>query len=980
MQINHCVNCENQIETYPCPHCGFDAASYRQPEYALPCNTVLHGRYLTGKVLGQGGFGITYVGWDLVLQCKCAIKEYYPNGQAVRKSTIGLELCWSDGVQAENLRKTGMESFLKEARKMNKADHIPQVVRVRDTFIENETAYIVMDFVEGRTLKDRLEKGGVLSWEEAKTIFFPVISAMEQVHQVGIIHRDLSPDNLMLLPDGSVKILDLGAAKDLSANNGLSSMQVAKNGFSPIEQYTQRGGTGSWSDVYSLAATMYISITGVLPLSAVDRVTDDTLAWDLPGLLALPKAVRHALQKAMTVLPADRTRSMGEFLSQLRQSTPAPVRHSEPKPKSSRKRIPLLAAAGVAVVVLCSALSVGTWAWKDASMQAMEPEENAPVIPETEEAVEDTTENWETYEVPAPITPKLSSSDNKSWVNGGTFSYSMLLLPNGEVRFDGHPSGYVDPLPYWTDIRDIAAGYPHAVALRNDGTVVTLRRDSTETLGADDLGECDVGDWKEITTIAAGDYFTVGVTKEGRLKYAGDSELYTSCFETACREWSGIASVSPSRTGLIGLKRDGTVVWTGAADDPGYTAVKEWKDITAVDCGNSHAVGLTRDGRVLAAGLADATDGQCDVSDWKNITAIAAGDNYTVGLTEDGHVLAVGNNESGQCDVSDWEDIIAIDVQYKTTYGLRKDNIVLEAGPCDEGAHIFEQIAIASPVPAVPEHPYVTDFSADYSFAMAATSEGDVLMNGYVYLIEEDPPEIYADQLPKWDDVKAVAADSSHAAVLKKDGTVEVIGPNQRGECDVENWRNIVAIDYDSCTVGVTADGHLVYAGDPVSSIKDACNSWSDIVDISLRGFNILGLKRDGTVVWSEERQQPGLENWQDISQIACGHNFAVGLTRDGHVMAVHKYDDYGASAVEGWENIKAVAAGYSHTIAMTEDGHVLAVGDNSNGQCNVEDWVDIVAIAAGDYSTFGLKADGTILATGMNARKPNRFATWPIP
>ena len=171
---------------------------------------------------------------------------------------------------------------------------------------------------------------------------------MGQVHQMGLIHRDLSPDNLMIQPDGQVKILDLGAAKDLNLNTGKSSMQVAKNGFSPLEQYLQSGTTGSWSDVYSLAATMYYTIAGKVPPSALDRMGDDTIRWDLPALQALPNCVLAALKHAMAVRPNDRTQTMEDFLKEL---------------QGSRKRvnwkkllIPAAAAALVAVTVAAGIL------------------------------------------------------------------------------------------------------------------------------------------------------------------------------------------------------------------------------------------------------------------------------------------------------------------------------------------------------------------------------------------------------------------------------------------------------------------------------------------------------------------------------------------------------------------------------------------------------------------------------------------------
>ena len=222
-----------EITAFPCPHCGYTPGSLG-PDYALRPGSILYGKFLVGRILGQGGFGITYIGWDLMLERKVAIKEYYPSGQVVRQPGASV-LQWYGTEQARSARDSGKEMFLKEARKMNKVRKIPQVVRVLDLFQENDTAYIVMDFIEGETLTRRLKKTGPLSWQQMQEIFLPVIQAMEEVHKAGLIHRDLSPDNLMLLPEVGVQILDLGAAKDLSLNSGASSMQVAKGGFSPLE-------------------------------------------------------------------------------------------------------------------------------------------------------------------------------------------------------------------------------------------------------------------------------------------------------------------------------------------------------------------------------------------------------------------------------------------------------------------------------------------------------------------------------------------------------------------------------------------------------------------------------------------------------------------------------------------------------------------------------------------------------------------------
>ena len=303
MKLSKCPGCMEDFSHYPCPNCGYDPSNAKNTEYALSPETILAGKYLVGKVLGQGGFGITYIGWDIALERKVAIKEYYPSGH-VSRSPGTLQLTWYSSEPSQAARQDGMQIFLKEARKMVKVENIPGVVRVLDLFQENGTAYIIMEYVQGTTLKTYLQKNGPIPWEQAKQIFYPVISAMEQVHQAGLVHRDLSPDNLMLTPNGDVKILDLGAAKDLNLNSGASSMQVAKSGFSPLEQYVHRGSSGPWTDVYAMAATIYYAITGTLPPNAVDRLACDTLSWAEPKLKLLPAAVRDALQKALPYIQA----------------------------------------------------------------------------------------------------------------------------------------------------------------------------------------------------------------------------------------------------------------------------------------------------------------------------------------------------------------------------------------------------------------------------------------------------------------------------------------------------------------------------------------------------------------------------------------------------------------------------------------------------------------------------------------------------
>ena len=240
-----------------CPECGRPYGSVNTESFALKPGTILDGKYLVGEMLGQGGFGITYIGFDLLLEQKVAIKEYFPMSTGMVSRENRSTVVWSSAMVGKTGTQRGFDSFLKEARKMAKLGGIPNVVGVKSVFTQNETAYIVMDFIEGETLLKKLQREGPMDYGTCISLMTPIMQALAEVHKHGIIHRDISPDNLMLTPDGKVKILDLGAAKDLSVNNGASSMQVAKGGFSPFEQYTQRGSSGPWTDVY--ACLLYTS-------------------------------------------------------------------------------------------------------------------------------------------------------------------------------------------------------------------------------------------------------------------------------------------------------------------------------------------------------------------------------------------------------------------------------------------------------------------------------------------------------------------------------------------------------------------------------------------------------------------------------------------------------------------------------------------------------------------------------------------------
>ena len=337
-----------------CPECGRPYGSVNTESFALKPGTILDGKYLVGEMLGQGGFGITYIGFDLLLEQKVAIKEYFPMSTGMVSRENRSMVVWSTAMMGKTGTQKGFDSFLKEARKMAKLGGIPGVVGVKSVFIQNETAYIVMDFIEGETLLKKLQREGPMPFDTCLSLLTPIIQALAEVHEHGIIHRDISPDNIMVRPDGRLILLDLGAAKDLDIQgrdgNVQSSQMVAKQGFSPIEQYQRNASIGPWTDVYAMAATIYYCCTGILPPTAVDRIVDDTLTCQ-PLLtqaqfdvLAYCMSIRAENRpKNMTALLQMAVRPQGERAEPPRVApTPQP-----PTPVETVKALPKVSAAPV---------------------------------------------------------------------------------------------------------------------------------------------------------------------------------------------------------------------------------------------------------------------------------------------------------------------------------------------------------------------------------------------------------------------------------------------------------------------------------------------------------------------------------------------------------------------------------------------------------------------------------------------------------
>lgn len=280
--------------------------------YSLQRNTGLIGRYVIQEVLGQGGFGITYLGIDKLYGNKVAIKEYYPQKIAMRKAQYE-DVVTVTSIEEKNNYDKGKKRFLDEAQVMARFNKNEGIVKILDFFEANNTAYIVMEYLEGITLKQYLGKYGVIQFRNLIEMMLPLLEALIEIHSQGLIHRDISPDNIMVQHNSKLKLMDFGAARDYTESGNKSLTVILKPGYAPPEQYQTHGVQGPWTDIYALCATIYKCLTGITPPDAIARVMDDKFKEpdQLDGKLS--PDIKKILWKGMNIFPEERYQDIVEF-------------------------------------------------------------------------------------------------------------------------------------------------------------------------------------------------------------------------------------------------------------------------------------------------------------------------------------------------------------------------------------------------------------------------------------------------------------------------------------------------------------------------------------------------------------------------------------------------------------------------------------------------------------------------------------------
>ena len=304
-----CPGCMNKkVAEGKCPICGYNPGEFSNPSYLVP-GSMLDSRYVIGKVIESNGEGVTYLGFDTVTAANVNIREFFPQGLCERDSD-GVTVLMLSG--SEYSYNDALVKFTELSRELFRLNELPALFDVLDVRESNNTAYRITRAVPGISLREFLMRnGGVLNWDQARSLFAPLVASISTLHSAGIIHRGISPDTLIVGKDGKLRLNGFCIAETRTAKSALTSQLFP--GFAAVEQYGAAGTQGPWTDIYAFAATIYRTLVGNPPPEATERLSDDNMT--IPAKIAreTPKAVLETLANALQVLPDDRTQNVDEM-------------------------------------------------------------------------------------------------------------------------------------------------------------------------------------------------------------------------------------------------------------------------------------------------------------------------------------------------------------------------------------------------------------------------------------------------------------------------------------------------------------------------------------------------------------------------------------------------------------------------------------------------------------------------------------------
>lgn len=330
-----CENCFEETECGPCAHCGYDPAESAKDPTLLAPGTVLLEKYIIGKVLGKGGFGVTYLTYDKAAENKVVVKEYFPYGIA-RRSADNTTVVSSSADNAD-IFEDGAEKFYNEAKFISKFNGHPNIVNIYEFFYENNTVYYSMEYLSGQTLKEYIRDHGTIRAPQALYIARRVADALEVAHSESVLHRDISPDNIVICNNGNVKLIDFGSARQVIDERSQSFSVIVKPGFAPLEQYQKKSNQGPWTDIFSLGTTLYFALTGDIPEDPISRFDEDDTFKS--NLFDIDPELWDIISKAAKLKIEDRYASAAELNEALKRVSFKPQRLvAYPNGTASRKR------------------------------------------------------------------------------------------------------------------------------------------------------------------------------------------------------------------------------------------------------------------------------------------------------------------------------------------------------------------------------------------------------------------------------------------------------------------------------------------------------------------------------------------------------------------------------------------------------------------------------------------------------------------
>jgi len=310
---NLCLKCMHMKNdpSVVCSHCGFNINKYIPESNALPLASVLNNRYLIGVPLGIGGFGITYIAYDMKVGGICAIKEYMPDAVSYRKEN---QTEVSVGNTKTDVFEYGLNRFTEEAKMLRQFSKSRNIINVFDNFCENSTAYYAMEYLDGHDLRHEMNKfSEITDFNYILSCLMQVMDGLEELHKKGVLHRDISPDNIYITKKGVIKILDFGSARYSLSQKDRHLSVIVKAGYAPCEQYSTKSEQGPWTDIYALCATFYHLITGTAPPESTERMMHDTLKPVYQINKKIPKFLSDVISKGMELEKSNRYQSIAEM-------------------------------------------------------------------------------------------------------------------------------------------------------------------------------------------------------------------------------------------------------------------------------------------------------------------------------------------------------------------------------------------------------------------------------------------------------------------------------------------------------------------------------------------------------------------------------------------------------------------------------------------------------------------------------------------